>query len=105
MIRRLGERVLYNIGLVEDLSLRNVEARLTRTLLRHAERCGKRLFVPRRPWTTFDELAVRLGTVRDVLSRALLALEEEGLLRVERRAIIILDPAGLAARGDSPPAR
>ena len=100
VIRRLGKRVMYFIGLVEDLSLRSVEARLAHTLLRHAETRDGRLFVPRREWTTFDEMAVRLGTVRDVLSRALKTLEAEGLLRVEKQAIVLLDADGLAKRGD-----
>jgi CRP/FNR family transcriptional regulator len=101
MIRRLGERVRYYIELVEDLSLRSVEARLSNTLLKHAERSGELLVVPRRRWTTFDEMAVRLGTVRDVLSRALRTLEGEGLLRVERNRIVILDLEGLKARGET----
>lgn len=100
VIRRLGKRVMYFIGLVEDLSLRSVEVRLAHTLLRHAEVQDGQLIVPRRPWTTFDEMAVRLGTVRDVLSRALKTLEAEGLLRVEKQAIILLDADGLAKRGD-----
>ena len=100
VIRRLGKRLMYFIGLVEDLSLRSVEARLAHTLLRHAESQEGKLFVPRREWTTFDEMAVRLGTVRDVLSRALKTLEGEGLLRVEKQAIILLDTDGLAKRGD-----
>lgn len=101
VIRHLGGRVLHYIGLVEDLSLRSVEARLANTLLQNAELRDGQLIVPRREWTTFDEMAVRLGTVRDVLSRALHTLENEGLLKVERREIILLDSKGLAARGDS----
>ena len=100
VIRHLGERVLYYIGLVEDLSLRSVEARLANTLLRHAESRDGQLIVPRREWTTFDEMAVRLGTVRDVLSRALKMLEGEGLLKVEKQFIVLLDPKGLAERGN-----
>lgn len=100
IIRRLGERVLHYVGLVEDLSLRSVEARLANTLLQHAEQREGRLLVPRREWTTFDEMAIRLGTVRDVLSRALKNLEAEGLLRVEKQAIILLDPKRLGQRGD-----
>lgn len=99
VIRHLGERVLHYIGLVEDLSLRSVEARLASTLLRNAEVQDGQLIVPRREWTTFDEMAVRLGTVRDVLSRALKTLEEENLLRVEKQAIILIDPKGLEQRG------
>jgi CRP-like cAMP-binding protein len=100
VIRRLGERVLHYIELVEDLSLRSVEARLANTLLQHAVESNRRLIVPRRGWTTFDEMAVRLGTVRDVLSRALKTLEAEGLLKVEKQEIILLDAKGLAERGN-----
>lgn len=99
VIHHLSDRVLHYIGLVEDLSLRNVEARLANTLLQHAEAQDGQLIVPRRGWTTFDEMAVRLGTVRDVLSRGLKTLEAEGLLRVEKQAIVLLDPKGLAERG------
>ncbi|HET7010195.1 MAG TPA: Crp/Fnr family transcriptional regulator [Anaerolineales bacterium] len=100
VIRRLADRVSHFIGLVEDLSLRSVEARLARTLLRNAEKRDGGLFVPRREWTTFDQMATRLGTVRDVLSRALHTLEEEGLLQVGRHEIVLLNPEGLARRGD-----
>lgn len=100
VIRHLGGRVLHYINLVEDLSLRSVESRLARTLLHHAELRDGQLIVPRRGWTTFDQMAVRLGTVRDVLSRALKTLELENLLRVEKQSIILLDPKGLAERSD-----
>lgn len=99
VIRHLGERVLHYISLVEDLSLRSVESRLANTLLRYAELRDGQLIVPRREWTTFDEMAVRLGTVRDVLSRALKTLEAENLLRVEKQAIVLLDAKGLEERG------
>lgn len=101
VIHHLGERVLHYINLVEDLSLRSVEARLARTLLQNAELCNEQLIVPRHEWTTFDEMAVRLGTVRDVLSRALKTLEAEKLLKVEKQAISLLDPKGLAERADN----
>jgi CRP/FNR family transcriptional regulator len=99
VIRHLGGRVLHYISLVEDLSLRSVETRLANTLLRNAELLNGQLIVPRREWTTFDEMAIRLGTVRDVLSRALKTLEGEGLLKVEKQAIILLDPKRLEERG------
>ena len=69
-IRHLAERVLHYVNLVEDLSLRSVEARLAKTLLDNAQLHDGQLSVPRREWTTFEEMAVRLGTVRDVLGRA-----------------------------------
>jgi CRP-like cAMP-binding protein len=101
IIRRLGQRVMHYITLVEDLSLCSVEARLAKTLLQHTESSEQGIIVPRRAWTTFDEMATRLGTVRDVLSRALHTLEDEGLLQIERKAIRILDPDGLRERGES----
>lgn len=100
VIHRLSERVLHYIGLVEDLSLRSVETRLASTLLRNAELRNEQLIVPRQEWTTFDEMAVRLGTVRDVLSRAMKTLEAEGYLKVEKQTIVILDPIGLSERVD-----
>ena len=57
VIRHLGERDRYFIGLVEDLSLRSVEARLAGTLPKNAEMKDGRLIVPRRQWATFDEMA------------------------------------------------
>jgi len=99
VIRHLGGRVLHYINLVEDLSLRNVETRLASTLLQNAELHDGQLIVPRREWTTFDEMATRLGTVRDVLSRALKTLEAEGLLKVEKQSITLLDPKRLEERG------
>lgn len=97
VIRRLSERVVHYIELVEDLSLRSVEARVASTLLKHASISEGKLVVPRRTWATFDEMASRLGTVRDVLSRTLKALEEQGLLRIEKHKIVILDADRLAA--------
>lgn len=98
IIRKLSQRILYYIGLVEDLSLRSVEARFAHTLLYHAELKNGQLIVPRRFWTTFDEMAIRLGTVRDVLSRVIKSLEAEGYIKVEKKAILLLDPKGLSER-------
>jgi len=98
MIRCLSERVLYYAGLVEEISLRSFEARLAKMLLQNAEVRADKLIVPRRELTTFDEMAGRLGTVRDVFSRALKTLETEGLLKVDRREIILLDPKRLEER-------
>jgi len=98
-IRRLSERVLYYVELVEDLGLRNVQARVANTLLKHAELVDGKLVVPRQDWTTLDEMATRLGTVRDVLSRTLNALEGEGILKIGRAGIIIINPQKLLERG------
>jgi CRP/FNR family transcriptional regulator, cyclic AMP receptor protein len=98
-IRHLSERVIYYIQLVEDLGLRNVQARVARTLMLHAVQRDGQLVVPRQTWTTLDEMAIRLGTVRDVLSRSISVLEADGILRMERSQIIILNPQKLLERG------
>lgn len=94
--RHLAFRILHYIQLVEDLSLHRVEARLARTLTRYAQYVDGQWIVPRRPWATYDVMAGRLGTVRDVLSRALRTLEGKGLVRVEKHQIVLLKPQELA---------
>jgi len=74
--------------------VRSVEERLARLLLAQASEDT----VSRQRWTTQAEMASRLGTVPDVLNRALV---EEGLIQVERRRIRILDRPRLAARAGS----
>lgn len=91
VIQNLAGRVMYLVSLVEDLSLRSVEARLARLLLENAS-AGT---LHRRRWATQSEMAARLGTVPDVLSRVLRSLAEEGIIRLERREIHILDSTKL----------
>jgi len=90
----LARRVLYLTSLVEDLSLRTVEARLARFLLE--QRHAGTLHRPR--WATQAEMAARIGTVPDVLNRVLRKLAEEGLIRVERHQIEILDRPALEGK-------
>ncbi len=91
VIQHLAVRVQHLIALVEDLSLRTVEARLARLLLEQATDG----VISRRRWSTQAELAARLGTVPDVLNRALRSLIEAGYIQVKRHQIRILDPAKL----------
>ncbi len=93
VVKDLAERIMHLIRMVEDLSLRSVEARLARLLLEQAERGS----VQRRRWATQAEMASRLGTVPDVVNRALRKLSEEGIIHVERHQIQILDKEGLKA--------
>lgn len=87
IIQDLAGRVIHLISLVEDLSLRTVEARLARLLLEQSS--GDR--VHRRRWATQTEMASRLGTVPDVVSRTLRKLSDRGLIEVARNEIRILD--------------
>lgn len=96
IIQRLAERVQQLIHMVEDLSLRTIEARLARYLIEQSTE--EQLSRPR--WATQAEMANRLGTVPDVLNRALRGLAKENLIQVERHQIQILDYQGLEAKAE-----
>ncbi len=87
VIRNLGTRLRHLVGLVEDLSLRQVSARLAKLLLETASGQAKPM--------TQHEMAARLGTVREMIGRSLHQMEVRGLIRMERGRIVILDRAGL----------
>ena len=95
LLRHFADRLDHLAGLVEDLSLRSVRGRLAQFLLRNATQGS----VARR-WTQ-DEMADQLGTVRDVVGRSLRALESEGLIRIDRHQIILLDQEGLESATDT----
>ena len=92
VVRDLAGRVAYLVRMIEDLSLRSVEARLARLLLELAEDG----VVRRRRWATQGEIAARLGTVSNVVNRAFLKLAEAGMIEFDRQQIRILDKDGLS---------
>lgn len=87
----LAEKLDHLTNLVETISLRSVRGRLARFLLDHSE-SGE---VPRR-WT-LDDIAAQLGTVRDMVGRALRGLADSGLIDLNRDRIVLLDRPGLEA--------
>ena len=94
VLKDFAGRLRQLTNLVEDLSLRTVSERLARLLIQMADEPTE---VPRR--FTQQELATRLGTVREVISRTLKNFEQDGLIRVERHQIQILDKTRLNAIG------
>ncbi len=90
IIRTLARRMRTLVDLIADLSLRQVRQRLARLLLE--ESGGRAEF---RLEFTNEELAARLGSVRDVISRTLSGLQNDGLIRVQGRRISLLDPDAL----------
>lgn len=87
LVAKLASRLLYLVSLVNNLSLLPVTGRLAHLLLTEAEDG-----VLQRPrWYTQAELASRLGTVPDVIQRALRKLEKDGLIEVQRRSIRIIN--------------
>jgi CRP/FNR family cyclic AMP-dependent transcriptional regulator len=95
LLRHFANRLDDLAGLVEDLSLRSVRGRLARFLLRSADGGAAA-----RRWTQ-DEMASQLGSVRDVIGRSLRALEDEGLVRIDRHRIVLIDREGMEAAAES----
>ncbi len=91
VLKSMAERMIHLVSLVADLSLRTVSERLAQLILDRAE--GAVLSRPR--WFTMAELAARLGTVPDVVQRAMGRLQFDGLVEVNRREIRILNEVGL----------
>lgn len=83
--------------LIEDLSLKEVPARLARVLGELADDAAGRTF--RLPMTK-RQLAALLGTTPETLSRSLASLRKLGAIAVDGRDITILDAAALADAAD-----
>ena len=79
------ERLADLMQLVEAVAFRKLDQRLAHLLL------GK----GRQLHTTHQQLADELGSVREMVSRLLKGFAEQGLVRLGREQIEILDPAGL----------
>ena len=83
--------------LIEQLSLREVPARLANALLDLPARPGTNTVVLKQ---TKRELAGQIGTIPETLSRALKKLRTAGLIDVNGAEITLLDPDGLAKLAD-----
>ena len=94
IVENMADRFIDLVALMADLSLRSVEARLAKYWIEQA----KDGVIPRYRWSTLTELAAHLGTVPDVLSRAVRELTKAGLVEVDKQQIRILNPEELAKR-------
>lgn len=97
IIRHLAHKLQHVVQLVEDLSFRHVQARVVKVLLQsRMPQRGIGAGTGRRPLTQ-REIAELAGTAREVVTRALGALEERGLVRVGRGGVEVLDEEHLKA--------
>lgn len=93
-----GRRLRQLVGLLESVTFGSVRQRLARTLLEFGRQAGSdRFLLP----VTHEELAFRLGTVREVVSRNLSRFQAEGLIRLQRRQLTILDRVGLQREAET----
>lgn len=114
-LRLMASRVRKHAQLVEALSFHDVGQRLASFLITEGLHAGN----PSQGRITFQlllsnsEIASRIGSVRDVVSRALARLKHDGLIDMKSRTLIIpdlralklyaasVDSAGTAVRSDS----
>jgi CRP/FNR family transcriptional regulator len=76
----------------------SIRQRLARLLLELGSEAGEDAF----PLTmTHQELASRLGTVREVVSRNLSRFQVEGLIRIEGRNLRLTDREGLQREAET----
>jgi CRP/FNR family transcriptional regulator len=89
-----AERIADLMQLIEEVAFRKLDQRLAALLLGK----GRMLHV------THQQLADELGSVREIVSRLLKNFADQGLVRLSREQVEILDPAGLrrlAAEGSA----
>ena len=98
-LKVLAGRLRRCAELVEALSLREVGQRLARFLLAEARRSGVRTEngISIDLTQTNQQIAARIGSVREVVSRAFTRLQHEGLINVDGRHLVIPDEAALEA--------
>ena len=98
-LKVLAARLRATSGLVESLALREVGQRIATLLLAEAQKSGERTgsSVVVSLGLTNHELAARVGTVREVVSRSFTRMQGDGLIAVKGKRITILDEERLAA--------
>lgn len=99
LLLHVTKRLRLFMEIIELVSLQTVPARLARYLLQLAreegELCEEGIRVPRS--ITQRDLASLVGSVREVVSRSLKVMEDDGVLIMRRHEIVILDVKGLQA--------
>jgi CRP/FNR family transcriptional regulator, dissimilatory nitrate respiration regulator len=99
VILTLFRRLQDLVNMVEELSLQDVSGRLARYLLdlwTSAQAEGRSSEIVNLD-VTKGELAARLGTVSETLSRTFAKLKSRGLLAVDGRRVRLIDRRGLQA--------
>jgi CRP/FNR family transcriptional regulator len=87
IINLFAARLRHLTMVVEDLSFRSVLSRLAKMILDLAVAEGGPSPIP----LTQGEMAAMVGSVRDVIGRALKALEKTGAIKIEGQRILVTD--------------
>ena len=84
VLANFGEMLRGMVRMVSEMAFYQVTHRLARLIVEIEGQRG--------PHWTQEQLAARLGTVREVVARSLKELERSGAIRIEERRIHIADP-------------
>jgi len=90
-----SERFIDMMKLVREVAFDRLDVRLARLLLGEAH-AGPGMWRPVE--ASHGELAARLGSAREVVSRILGRLRDDGLVQIERSRTLLVDPSALAER-------
>jgi CRP/FNR family transcriptional regulator len=102
VLRVVGLRLRNLVGIIEELSFTTVRSRLASLLVRFAQTGRKtpggiEITLP----VSNQELAARIGTVRELVSRNLSRLQAAGIIRLEGRTVVIPNLKALEQEIDS----
>jgi CRP/FNR family transcriptional regulator len=99
VMKVLAHRLRRMSSLVEDLSFATVRGRLAAYLLHLAEQQGRQTpqGIEFELTENNEQLAARLGTVRELVSRNLGRLHNQGLIQMSRRKVLIPSVGALTA--------
>ena len=99
MFRKLGERLVNVMMLLEEVVTMRLDARLAASLLAHLEASGGDTAIR----LTHQQLADELGTVREMVSRVLDDFARQGMVALGRGRIDVADAGRLRKLADTRP--
>lgn len=85
----LSDRFLEVMTLIDELIFRKIDERLIEFLLGNSRQNGDIIEM------THDEIAIELGTAREVISRVIKSLEKEGYIQLSRGKVRVLNRKAL----------
>jgi CRP/FNR family transcriptional regulator len=97
-LKVLSKRLRYCASLIESLSLKEVSQRIASLLLEEArQRKPNENSIEFKLTLTNQQIAARVGTVREVVSRSFTRLQQDGLIKLQGRNVKLLNIEALAS--------
>lgn len=98
MLAVVGRRLRQLVSVIELVTFGSVRQRLAGVLLEMGKEAGRNVFTLS---ATHQDLASRLGTVREVVSRNISRFQADRLIRVSGRRVELLDLDGLRREAET----